>query len=328
MDTLVQSKATLKTPAYAAQQANAALAPWSIERREPGPHDVLIDILYCGVCHSDIHQVRDEWGNSIFPMVPGHEIVGRVRQGRRPREEVEGGRHRRRRLLRRFLPHVRGLPGGRGAILRDGHDARPTTATSATARRRPMAATRPASPSTRITCCASRRAFRSSAPRRCFAPASPPIRRCGTSASRQGDKLGVVGLGGLGHMAVKFGQALGAHVTVLSHSPGKRDDALRARRRRFRRHRATRPCSSRTPAVSISSSTRSPPRTTTTPISTCCAATAPWCWWECPEPTPLSAFPLIVKRQEPGRLADRRHSRDPGDAGLLRASTASPPTSR
>ena len=78
MDTLVESKPTLKTPAYAAKAAKAELAPWSIVRREPGPHDVLIDILYCGVCHSDIHQVQDEWNNSIFPMVPGHEIVGRV----------------------------------------------------------------------------------------------------------------------------------------------------------------------------------------------------------------------------------------------------------
>src|SRR5512137_33317 len=68
----------IKTPAYAAPSAKAPLGPHSIERREPGPHDVHIEILYCGICHSDIHQVRDEWGGSIFPMVPGHEIVGRV----------------------------------------------------------------------------------------------------------------------------------------------------------------------------------------------------------------------------------------------------------
>src|SRR5688500_8969711 len=68
----------LKTPAYAAAHPTAALAPLTIERREPGRRDVLIDILYCGVCHSDIHQARDEWGGSIYPMVPGHEIVGRV----------------------------------------------------------------------------------------------------------------------------------------------------------------------------------------------------------------------------------------------------------
>ncbi len=68
----------LKTPAYAAEKAGRPTHPFSIERREPGPHEVLVDILYCGICHSDVHQVRDQWGGSIFPMVPGHEIVGRV----------------------------------------------------------------------------------------------------------------------------------------------------------------------------------------------------------------------------------------------------------
>src|SRR6478672_303834 len=77
-DTVVESKAGLKTPAYAAKSAKSPLGPFSIERRTPRPHDVLIDILYCGVCHSDIHQVRDEWGGSIFPMVPGREIIGEV----------------------------------------------------------------------------------------------------------------------------------------------------------------------------------------------------------------------------------------------------------
>ncbi len=68
----------LHTPAYAAKAAKAPIEPYEIIRREPGAHDVLIDILYCGICHSDIHQARDEWGGSIFPMVPGHEIVGIV----------------------------------------------------------------------------------------------------------------------------------------------------------------------------------------------------------------------------------------------------------
>src|SRR5436853_1782339 len=66
------------TKAYAAQSATTPLAPWSLERREPTPHDVQIDILYCGVCHSDLHTVRNEWGNTVYPCVPGHEIVGRV----------------------------------------------------------------------------------------------------------------------------------------------------------------------------------------------------------------------------------------------------------
>src|SRR5688500_8409494 len=63
---------------YAAQSSQSALTPFNFERRVPGTNDVHFDILYCGVCHSDIHQVRGEWGSSIYPMVPGHEIVGRV----------------------------------------------------------------------------------------------------------------------------------------------------------------------------------------------------------------------------------------------------------
>src|ERR1700678_2080432 len=66
------------TKAYASYAAGEPLRPIEIERRTLGPHDVLIEIHYCGVCHSDIHQSRDEWGNSVFPMVPGHEITGRV----------------------------------------------------------------------------------------------------------------------------------------------------------------------------------------------------------------------------------------------------------
>jgi len=69
----------MKSVAYGVETATSPVAPMSIERREPGHHDVLIDIMYCGICHSDIHQARNEWGgHSLYPMVPGHEIVGRV----------------------------------------------------------------------------------------------------------------------------------------------------------------------------------------------------------------------------------------------------------
>src|SRR5688572_32843240 len=67
-----------KAHGYAATTKTSALAPFQFERRDVGPRDVRVEILYCGVCHSDIHQVRDEWGGSIYPMVPGHEIIGRV----------------------------------------------------------------------------------------------------------------------------------------------------------------------------------------------------------------------------------------------------------
>src|SRR6201986_4415000 len=68
----------IATKAYAAYNPVTPLAPFDLERRDVGPHDVQVEILYCGVCHSDLHQARDEWGGSIYPMVPGHEIVGHV----------------------------------------------------------------------------------------------------------------------------------------------------------------------------------------------------------------------------------------------------------
>src|SRR5262245_55667615 len=67
-----------KSFGYAAQDSRSPLAPFSFERRDVGAHDILLEIQFCGICHSDIHQVRNEWGGSIYPMVPGHEIVGRV----------------------------------------------------------------------------------------------------------------------------------------------------------------------------------------------------------------------------------------------------------
>ena len=68
----------IKAKGYAVRSAESKLAPFEFERRDVGPADVLIEIMYCGVCHTDIHQTRNEWGNSVYPMVPGHEIVGRV----------------------------------------------------------------------------------------------------------------------------------------------------------------------------------------------------------------------------------------------------------
>jgi uncharacterized zinc-type alcohol dehydrogenase-like protein len=78
LDLLKEIISVVKTKAYAAQSSTSPLAPFSFERRDPSPTDVQIEILYCGVCHSDIHTARDEWGGTIYPCVPGHEIVGRV----------------------------------------------------------------------------------------------------------------------------------------------------------------------------------------------------------------------------------------------------------
>jgi uncharacterized zinc-type alcohol dehydrogenase-like protein len=272
MDTLVESKATLQTPAYAAKSAKTPLAPWSIERRNPGAHDVLIDILYCGVCHSDLHQARDEWGGSIFPMVPGHEIVGTV---------VETGDH--------VSKWQRGDTVGVGCFVdsdrtceacRAGEEQYCESGMTQTYNSYERDGKTPTygGYSTRITVdenyvlrIPEGIPLERAAPLLCAGITTySPLKHFGL---KPGDKLGVVGLGGLGHMAVKLGHAFGAHVTVLSHSPGKREDALRRR---------TKASSRTTPGASTSSSTRSRPSMTTTPISTCLSATASWCWWVSP----------------------------------------------
>jgi alcohol dehydrogenase (NADP+) len=226
MDTAVESKATLKTPAYAAQSAKSPLAPYTIARRKPRRHEVLIDILYCGVCHSDIHQARDDWGNSIFPMVPGHEIVGRVvevgdhvskwKEGDlvgvgcfvdscrqceacRAGEEqyCEGG----------FTPTFNGYERDGKTATYGGYSTRITVDENYVLRIPEAIPLERAGP----LLCAGITTY-------------SPLKHFGVKA---GDKVAVVGLGGVGHMAVKLAHALGAHVTVLSHSPNKREDALR-----------------------------------------------------------------------------------------------------
>jgi uncharacterized zinc-type alcohol dehydrogenase-like protein len=218
-------KTSLKTPAYAAASAKSSLAPFTIERREPGPRDVLIDILYCGICHSDIHQARDEWGGSIFPMVPGHEIVGRIaRVGRNVRQwkagDVVG--------VGCFVDSCR-----RCEACRDGEEQFCENGASFTYNSRELDKETPTygGYSTRITVDESYvlripagLPLERAAPLLCAGITTyAPLRR----HVRPGHRIAVVGLGGLGHMGVKIGKAMGAHVTVLSHSPGKRDDALR-----------------------------------------------------------------------------------------------------
>src|ERR1700741_4921083 len=81
----------IATKAYAAQAPTTPLAPFSFDRRDPGPHDVQIEILFCGVCHSDLHTVRSEWEGTVYPMVPGDEIVGRVSRGVSEVTKFKGG---------------------------------------------------------------------------------------------------------------------------------------------------------------------------------------------------------------------------------------------
>ena len=215
----------LRTPAYAAADARSPLAPFTIERREPGPHEVLVDILYCGVCHSDIHQARDEWGGSIFPMVPGHEIVGRVAQagaqvGRFKVGDVVG--------VGVFVDSCRQCPSCRSG---DEQYCDEGMTGTYNARERNTGMPTYGGYSTRITVnedyvlrIPESLPLDRAAPLLCAGITTySPLKHFG---AKPGSEVAVVGLGGLGHMAVKLARAMGANVTVLSTSESKREDAI------------------------------------------------------------------------------------------------------
>ncbi len=223
----------MKTPAYAAAQANADLAPFAIERREPGPHEVLIDIAYCGVCHSDIHQVRDEWGGSIFPMVPGHEIVGKIgkvgdKVSRWKAGDTVG--------VGCFVDSCRECEACRDQ--EEQFCANGMSATyngyERTADKRALDKDRPTygGYSTRVVVdenyvlrVPESIPLDRAAPLLCAGITTySPLKRFKVG---KGQQVAIVGLGGLGHMGVKLAKAMGAEVTVLSHSPGKHEDALK-----------------------------------------------------------------------------------------------------
>ena len=215
----------INTPAYAAMTAKSPIAPHTIERREPGPHDVLIDILYCGICHSDIHQARDEWGGSIFPMVPGHEIVGTV---------IKTGTHATKwhvgdivgvgcfvdscRECEACLEGEEQFCEGGMSVTYNGYERDGKTptyggySTCITVNEDYVLRIPPGMPLERV------------APLLCAGITTySPLKHYGI---KSGDQVAILGLGGLGHMGVKIAKAMGAKVTVLSHSASKQADAL------------------------------------------------------------------------------------------------------
>jgi uncharacterized zinc-type alcohol dehydrogenase-like protein len=215
----------MSTKAYAATAATSPVAPFSIDRREPRANDVEIDIQYCGVCHSDLHQVRNEWGNSVYPMVPGHEIIGKVtRVGAGVKRFKAGDRvgvgcvidscracASCKAGLEQFCE--KGMTGTYNGYERDGK----TLAFGGY--------------STRIV---TREEFVLSVPAALDAARAAPLLCAGITTYSplrlagvgKGQRVGVVGLGGLGHMGVKFAAAFGAEVTVFTTSEKKRADAL------------------------------------------------------------------------------------------------------
>jgi uncharacterized zinc-type alcohol dehydrogenase-like protein len=212
--------------AYAAQSADAPLAPHTIERREPGPHDVLIDILYCGVCHSDLHTARGEWAGVMFPCVPGHEIIGRVAKvGGHVSKFKEGdmvgvgcmvdscqtcsacNEGLEQYCETGFTGTYNGPEQGTGANTYGGYSDKITVREEFVLRLPDGLDPAAAAP----LLCAGITTY-------------SPLRHWKVGP---GQKVGVVGLGGLGHMGVKLAHAMGAHVVLFTTSPDKVEDARR-----------------------------------------------------------------------------------------------------
>jgi uncharacterized zinc-type alcohol dehydrogenase-like protein len=217
---------------YAAQSPEANLAPWNFERREVGPHDVQFEILFCGVCHSDLHQIRNDWFPGIFPMVPGHEIVGRVTQV---------GDH-----VKNFKV---GDLAGTGCMVDscqvcenckndlEQYCLEGSTMTYNGLERDGKTPTYGGYSNTIVV----REEFVLHVSDKLNLAAVAPLLCAGITTYSplkhwkvgKGHKLAVLGLGGLGHMAVKFGVAFGAEVTVLSTSPSKEEDAKKLGAHKF-----------------------------------------------------------------------------------------------
>ncbi len=212
--------------AYAAATANSPLKPFTIQRRDPGPRDVQIEILYCGVCHSDLHQARNEWSNTIYPCVPGHEIIGRVvKTGSKVSKFREGD-----------IAAVGCMVGSCGKCnsCKEGLEQYCENGSIWTYNvedPREGGVTRGGYSESIIV----DEAFVLRVPRNLDLAAAAPLLCAGITTYSplrhwnvgKGKRVGIVGLGGLGHMAVKLANAFGANVALFTTSPNKAEDAMR-----------------------------------------------------------------------------------------------------
>lgn len=204
---------------YAAQSAESELAPWHFERRELGPHDVLIDISYCGVCHTDIHLTRNEWFPGIFPMVPGHEIVGKIAAVGSHVQKFKQGDRAAVGVMVDSCMHCEDCRNGQEQFCNVSPVLTYNNLDKTGAPAYGGYASNIVVPEHFALHVAGNLDFAAVAPLLCAGITTySPLRKWQVG---KGHKLAVVGLGGLGHMAVKFGVAFGAEVTVLSTSQNK-----------------------------------------------------------------------------------------------------------
>ena len=215
----------MKVKGYAAQSAKAILGPFSFERREPGDHDIVIDIKYCGICHTDIHQVGDEWGGSMFPMVPGHEITGIVsKTGPKVTRYKVGdsvgvgcfvdscrkcdacNKNLEQYCTNGMVTTYNGTEKN-GTITQGGYSEKIVVDENYVLK---IPQSLPLDRAAPLLCAG-------------ITLYSPLMHW----KAGPGKKVAIIGLGGIGHMGIKIAHALGAEVTVLSHSLKKQEDGKR-----------------------------------------------------------------------------------------------------
>jgi len=220
---------TISTFGYAAHSAKDELVPFSFERREPRPEDVLIDILYCGICHSDIHSVRNEWGGAQYPFVPGHEIVGRVKTVGNKVSKFKVGDLVGVGCLVDSCRHCESCNDGLEQYCNNGFTGTygGEDKIGGTPHKRTFGGY-----SDKITV---DERFVLRIPENLDPAAATPLLCAGITTYSPlkhwkvgaGQKVGIIGLGGLGHMGVKLAHAMGASVVMITTSPEKGKDAKR-----------------------------------------------------------------------------------------------------
>ncbi len=214
----------MKTPAFSAASATSPLGHQTIERREVGPKDVQVEVMYCGVCHSDIHTARNEWHGTTYPCVPGHEIIGRVAKiGAQVTKFTEGETV----GVGCMVDSCRGCPSCKEGLEQYCEGGQTFTYNSED--KASGGITYRGYSTTMVV----DQDFVLKVPANLDPQAAAPLLCAGITTYSplrhwkvgKGQKVGVVGLGGLGHMGVKFAAAMGAHVVMISGSPDKEKDA-------------------------------------------------------------------------------------------------------
>ena len=217
---------TTESQAYAAQSATSPLAPHTIARRQPQAHDVAIDILFCGVCHSDLHQARNEWQNTVYPCVPGHEIVGRISAVGEAVSRFKVGDMA---AVGCLVDSCRSCPNCQDGL--ENYCTQGPIFTYNGADQQLGGVTFGGYSSSIVV----DQHFVLRVPDNLDPAGAAPLLCAGITTYSPlrhwkvgpGQKVGIVGLGGLGHMGVKFARAFGAHVVLFTTSPGKVADGLR-----------------------------------------------------------------------------------------------------